>query len=110
MERTDHERRQRGALLSDRSRGEHLMDVGIKLLMSTGDSDKRARYYQEAMREVDSTQHAFFVGQMTNVLLETFDKVILSHPNGAEILAAFHKASDATDFTGITEYFNKKDH
>ena len=84
------------------------LDLANKLLMTS--EEKRGKYWRAAVAEIKPRDREYFAGLLLGTVLKSFDFVVASHQDGAQIIRNLETTSDRTDFDKITEYFKKKEH
>jgi hypothetical protein len=76
-------------------------DLASKLLMTS--DEKRGKYWRAAVAEIKPRDREYFAGLLLGTVLKSFDFVIASHQDGAQIIRNLEAASDRTDFNKITQ-------
>lgn len=88
---------------------EQLIDLTAKLLMATGDTQRRSRYWKDAQEAIKPREREYFAGRLLGAVLASFDGVIASHPQGEHIISQLRAKSDTNDFQALTEQFDNKE-
>ena len=78
------------------------LDLASKLLMTS--EDKRGAYWRAAVAEITPRDREYFAGVLLGTVLKSFDFVVASHQDGAQIIRNLEAASDRSDFQKITEH------